>query len=471
MAMTIGSNAGLYQLLNVMNRLEAERTLTMARLSTGQRINRASDDPAGLIALQALRSEAGSVDAALSAGARTQSFLNVADSTLIEVGKLTSEIEELVLTGLDSTTTAEEKAAYQAQIDANIDAIDRLVNQAEFNGRRIFNGENRIIASTDDADAIRDIKVYSRNPGQTGAVTLNITVTAAATYAYSNSSTGYLLSGSTLGGESTLQITGKLGTAVVTIASGSNGAAVLAAVNAESDVTGVSAFEGDGGRLTYMSTEKGSKAFVTVAVISGPQAMVDGGGTARVSGTDAAVTINGRAASASGTEVYYSGNGLSLSFTLNDDTPASHTITVTGGGATFTLGTDLASRVTLGFGGLSTHELGRSDLGYLDSLRSGGANSLTASGGHALAIAQEATRQVTVMAGRLGAFNTYQVGSAMNSLNAAREGLAAAISAIADTDYAVELSKLDRQNLLMSAAVSMLSLANARAAGVLDLLR
>jgi flagellin len=470
MSMTIGSNSGLYQLLSVMSSLEAERAVTMARLSTGQRINHGSDDPAGLIALNSLKSELASVDAAIDVGERSQSFLNVADSTLMEVGKLTAEIEGLVLAGQDSTVTTEEKAAYQAQIDANIDAIDRLVNNADFNGRKIFNGENRINATTNHANAVKDVNVYSRNPNATGSVSLSVDVTAAAAYAYSNSSTGYDLA-TALADEAVIQVTGKLGTAVITLTSGSNSAAIRAAINAESDSTGVSAFAGTGGKLTYMSTEKGSEAFVTVSVLSGPQAMVDNGATTKVSGSDAAVTVNGQSTSASGTEVFYNGNGVSLGFTLADDTPGSHTITVVGGGATFTLGADLHSRSAIGLGGINTYELGRADLGYLSSLKSGGANSLTASGSEALAIAQKAGTQVAVMAGRVGSFNKYQVGSTISALNVAKEELSDAASVIGDTDYATELAKLDRQNILMKAAVSMLSMANAQATGVLDLLR
>jgi len=469
MSMTIGSNTGLYQLLSIINTLESERAVTMARLSTGQRINHGSDDPAGLIALNSLKSELASVDAAIDVGTRSQSFLNVADSTLMEVGKLTAEIEGLVLAGQDSTVTTAEKAAYQAQIDANIEAIDRLVNSAEFNGRKIFNGENRINATTNHADDIRDVNVYSRNPNVTGSVSLSVEVTAAAAYAYSDSSSGYDLA-TALADDAVIQVTGKLGTAVITLASGSDSAAIRAAINAESDATGVSAFAGTGGELTYMSTEKGSEAFVTVSVLSGPQAMVDGGGTTKVSGSDATVTVNGQPTSASGTEVFYNGNSVSLSFTLADDTPGSHTITVVGGGATFTLGTDLNSRAAMGLGAVNSYELGRADLGYLSSLKSGGANSLTASGSEALAIARKAGTQVAVMAGRVGSFNKYQVGSTINALNVAKEELSEAVSAIGDTDYALELSNLDRQNILMKTAVSMLSVANAQAASVLDLL-
>ncbi len=53
----------------------------------------------------------------------------------------------------------------------------------------------------------------------------------------------------------------------------------------------------------------------------------------------------------------------------------------------------------------------------------------------------------------------------------AKEELSDAVSQIGDTDYAVELAKLDRQNIIMQAAVSLLSMANTQASSVLSLLR
>jgi len=53
----------------------------------------------------------------------------------------------------------------------------------------------------------------------------------------------------------------------------------------------------------------------------------------------------------------------------------------------------------------------------------------------------------------------------------AKEEVSSAVSELGDTDYAAELSKLDRQNILMEAAVSMLSIANSQAGAVLGLLR
>lgn len=472
MALTVtpGGNTSVFRMLSALNKIDAERTTTMTRLATGQRINRAADDPAGLIALNAMNAELTSITTAIEGNRRSESLLNVADGTLTEVGALVTEIESLVMKGLGSTATASEKAAYQAQIDSSLDAIDRLIGQAQFNGQKLFGGTNRINAYSDDASAIKDLRVYNRNPSVSGNVTLNVSVTAAATRASAVSTVG-ATAGDTVSGETIIQVTGKLGSATITIADGAGGDDVLAAIQAQTSITGVSAAN-ESGSIAVMSNENGSDSFVSVSVLSGDATYLSGLQIAKTSGDDAEVTVNGMAASAQGNEVFYNGGGISLSFTLDDDTVTDHVLTVTqDGGAVFQLGTDSRSRIALGLGGMTTHELGRADIGYLSSLRSGGENSLTAEDTEALSIVRKASNQVSTMAARLGSFNKYQIGATIRSLEAAQEGMTTAASLIGDTDYTAESANLERQNILMSAAVSLLGLANSQQQNVLALLQ
>ena len=468
--MTVGMNADTLRILSQMSLLDSEQAITMARLATGKRINRASDDPAGVVALNTLNAQLTSVNAAIEGNQRSQSMLNVADSTLTQVGSLMSEIEGLVQESQGSGVTAEEKAAYQTQIDNAVDSIDRLIGQAEFNGKKVFNGENRINAYTDDPAAVKDIRVFSRNPNMTGNVSLTVNVTAAAEHAYTDSASGFDLT-TGLSATTIVQVTGKLGTATITMST-LTGAQIKTAINAQKDITGVSAVTGAvSGNLVYSSTDTGSGAFVAVSVISGDDAMMADGNFSKVSGTDAQVTVNGATANAQGTEVFYNGTGASIGFNLEDDSVGTHTITVAGGGAEFKVGTDNTSKVALGLANLNSFELGRSDLGYLDTLKSGGANSLTAADSKAADISREADNQVAAAAARIGSFNKYQIGSSIKVLQAEQEGMTEAVNRIQNTDYALETANLQRQTVLMNAATSMLSVAISQQSNVLALLR
>jgi len=70
--------------LNIISRTTAQRKETLTRLSLGFRVNRAADDPAGLIASSILDSERAGVNAAISNNQRADSLLEVADGALTE---------------------------------------------------------------------------------------------------------------------------------------------------------------------------------------------------------------------------------------------------------------------------------------------------------------------------------------------------------------------------------------------------
>ncbi|EAQ80756.1 flagellin [Blastopirellula marina] len=112
----------------------------LQRLSTGQRINRGSDDPAALIAANMIKSQIATREALQRSTLRVSGLVAVADSGLAEVSRLTSEIRGNLLTAASSTTTDAERAALQLEIDGAIDAIDR-VGESTYNGSLVFSGK------------------------------------------------------------------------------------------------------------------------------------------------------------------------------------------------------------------------------------------------------------------------------------------------------------------------------------------
>jgi len=77
---------------------------------------------------------------------------------------------------------------------------------------------------------------------------------------------------------------------------------------------------------------------------------------------------------------------------------------------------------------------------------------------------------VSSLRGRLGAFQTFTIGSTVSSLGVAYENVSAAESAIMDTNFASETSNLTRDQILSQAATTVLSQANAQPDNVLKLL-
>ena len=476
MALTINSQTTQFTILRNLSKLNQLQAQATERLSTTKRINRASDDPAGLIAVSQFNSELTGVDAALGNAQRANSMLDTAGGALTEISSLLSSISTLVAqSGSASTLTAAEKAANQMQIDSAIDAIDRIVRTTTFNGQRLLDGSYAIGTSMSTADAakIGDVRVYSR-PSEVTSGTLSISVSAAATQA-STSETGWIdMAGSnaTLSAATTLTISGKLGSETITIASGSDQDDVIDAINAVSDQTGVvaaaSATTATAIKLT--SSDYGESAFVSVSVLSGDADFVGGGNVSKTTGTDATVTVNGSAAMVDGVNVNWSGNGYSVSFTLADNTTGTRTINVADGGATFQLGTDANSRATLGIASLNSHVIGEAGTGYLSDLKSGGEHDLATDPAGAARIISKAVVQVAQIAARIGGFQKYQVQSTVNALTAAKEGLTDARSAIEDADIAEEMSNLSRYRLLSETSMNLLAMVNSQSNAMLSLL-
>jgi flagellin len=122
------------------------------RLATMRRINRGSDDPAGLIALETLRSEIVSLEKASEAADRTRALVQTADSGLDQAARLLNEIRGNVVTAASGTTSAEQRAALQIEVDAALDALDRIGGSTSIFGRDVLQGgELRVLVGGNPA--------------------------------------------------------------------------------------------------------------------------------------------------------------------------------------------------------------------------------------------------------------------------------------------------------------------------------
>ena len=201
--------------------------------------------------------------------------------------------------------------------------------------------------------------------------------------------------------------------------------------------------------------------------------------TSKTTGVDANITINGQAAGVDGLDVSFSANGLSFEFTLGTDfgtgntgaTTSTSFIVKAAGGATFQLGTTSNTRQTIGIDSLATFKLGGGNgTVKLSALKAGGSAALKTNTEAALSSVREALAQVASTRGRIGGFQKFQVGSAINALQAAQVGLTDAASVIMDTDFAEATSKLNREQVLIQSGIRLLGIANQQAAQILSLL-
>jgi flagellin len=458
------NNTNTLSLLNILNKTSQSQTDSLQRLSTGHKINAGKDDPAGLIAVSSLNAELTGVNAAISNGQRANSMLSVADKSLEEVGNLLSQIETLAAQSTSSGgLSSAEISANQSQIDNAINSINRIIQTTTFNGKKLLDGQQSIRSSASNATNISDVKVFSR-PTSSDSQTFSVQVVtagavASATLADTNSVSA-----------AEFTVAGSLGTATITVDDSEALTSIRDKIVAAAGETGVSASV-SGQELHIQSRSYGDDAFVSAQFISGDNDFTT---VAHTTGSDAEVNVNGQRAFVDGLRVSFNSNGTSGEFYLTDAGNAAGDagdLSIAGGGMTFQLGTSSSTQATLGVEGLFAHQLGNSSDGYLSTLKSGGANDLSANANNAVAIAKAALNQVATQRGRIGGFQKFQVETSVNSMNATKEALGSALGVIDNVDYALETSELSKQQVLMQSAISLLGVTSQQSSQILSLLR
>ncbi|MEE9404613.1 MAG: flagellin [Algisphaera sp.] len=478
---------------------------SLERLSTGLRINRGADDPAGLIASENLRSQKASITAAIGNAERAEQVVNVAEGGLQEVNNLLLEVQSLVgQSANDAGLSVEEKEANQLQIDSILQTIDRISDTTSFQGTKLLNGNYDFNVESQHSN-VTDITVNAAKIAKGDQRDLTVVVTKSAQNAGLFLSIGRADTLSTAagsGGAFVFELAGNKGSREFSFVSGTQLSSVVDAINTFKDVTGLSASDvavGSTGIKIY-STEMGSEQFVSVdlkkdAGITGKinqmsssdsDVVSTAGSTAfsaannpiRDEGQDVDATINGIKATTRGSKASIASDFLDVSVNLTKaGAQAQASIaagTITGGGANFNLGpnVDIGNKVSIGITSVASRNLGNSTNGFLSDLASGAdQNVIDGDLTKAQKIVNDAIGQVSKQRGRLGAFTKNTVGSTIRSLGVALENTSAAESAIRDTDFAKETAALTRSQILVQAATNSLGIANSNPQNALSLLR
>ncbi|MEW4453126.1 flagellin [Bremerella sp. JC817] len=232
----INTNVSSLVAQNTLARSNNDLQTALGRLSTGLRINRGKDDPAGLIASEALRSDIISVEKAITNSERANQLIATADSALGQVSQLLNDIRGLTSEAANTGALSEDQiAANQLQIDSSLEAIDRIAQITSFQGKRLLDGNLDFITDNVDNSAIEGLRIDQANFGSFSAIGVEVNVVKQATRGQLNYNFGAIAE------DLVLQIGGGNGTEAFNFAKGSTIEEVASAVNLVSDATGVEA--------------------------------------------------------------------------------------------------------------------------------------------------------------------------------------------------------------------------------------
>ena len=481
---TINTNISSVIAQRTLRRSQIDLGTSLERLSSGLKINRGADDPAGLIVSERLRRDIAASGQAVKNSQRAINVIATTEGALDEVSALLSDIQaKLVEAANTGAFSDEERDANQLQIDSAIDSIARIANTTTFAGRKLLDGSLDYVVSGVDQTLVADVSVLGAKFGSRAYIPVEVEVSVAAQPAQ------LVYQASAIGNSAVIiDLQGPDGIVTLTFPASATTVDIITAVNTESDATGIvasaAAFTAGGGPppvasgVAFQSIGYGSSEFVSVTEISDPPVFDvhdrNGAQVNRTEGIDAEGTINGAPTIGDGLTLMLSSSLLDIQVTVDEDFGTGQTdFAITAGGALFQLGPEVNTnqQENIGVKSMQPNKLGNRLTGYLSSLQSGQANDLRSGNFKSASdVVTLAIDQVVVLRGRLGSFERNTLQTNINQLEITSENLTSSESVIRDTDFALETSNLTRAQILVQAGNSVLAIANAQSQNVLTLL-
>jgi flagellin len=170
MAVTIGSNVASLQAQRRLSASSEALSSTYAKLSSGQRIVKASDDAAGLAVADSLRAQTRMAAVAVRNANDGVSFISIADGALNEIGNILARMSELAAQSANGTFSDTQRTAINTESTQLIAEIDRITNTTSFNSVGIINsaGTAAVLQVGLDATASSQITLSKVNATAAG---------------------------------------------------------------------------------------------------------------------------------------------------------------------------------------------------------------------------------------------------------------------------------------------------------------
>ena len=467
---------------------------SMARLSSGLRINSAKDDAAGLAISERFTAQIRGVNQAGRNANDGISLAQTAEGDLAQISNNLQRIRELAVQSANSTNTASDRLSLNNEATALIVENDRVAATSAFNGIKLLDGtftaQNfQVGANGTASDQIAVTSIASARGNSLGV---------GASSSYSTAVTGIVITSAVALIAGDMSINGyQIGAAgtdgVSNNTSSTSGIAVAAAINAISGNSNVTA-------TVAATTTTGAAASGFVTALAAGQVVINGVDIGAIAVAGTAIGRGGQVAAAINAKTAQTG----VTATVNTSTGAVGLTAADGRNIDITLGAIATGAITgLGSQAISSTTVTRSSI----SLSSSSSAGINLSAGNTDGVAKAgltaaftaATSQsgagvsalnLTTAAGSLAALAT--VDAAIGTINSTRaalgafqarftsvvaslattgENLTASRSRVQDADYAAETANLSRAQILQQAGTAMVAQANQLPQGVLALLR
>ena len=145
---SINTNINALTASNALSRNGQAQQQTMQQLSTGKRINRASDDSAGLAIRETMTAQINGLNTAIKNANDGISLLQTADGALSETSSLLQRMRELAVMSVNDTYSTAQKTAMSTEYVALASQITQIAANTQFNGMDLLSGSGGVGGGT-----------------------------------------------------------------------------------------------------------------------------------------------------------------------------------------------------------------------------------------------------------------------------------------------------------------------------------
>ena len=496
--MRINHNIPALKTNNILGKNNSALDKSLERLSSGYRINCAADDAAGLAISQKMKTQIAGLNQASRNASDGISVIQTAEGALVEVEEMLQRMRELSVQAANGTSTDDDRAQLQAEVDQLKEEINRISTNTEFNTKKLLDGTVDRRSYSSDANvelvALSDAvtpKEYVFEVGGAEAKQAVVLGDAIGANTMPTTKANYTMT---------------INDTDITIPGGANLQTVLDKLN---DVcgnkgiqvgftTGTVKAEGLGGyeevraekatagnKLVFATTDYGTDAELEIYAdqeLADALGLNAGGMSAKGENCEVTLGFEEEIEENGQTKTVHNNGGFTNTSTVSvngdfvtirdrDDFemvfqvsgPVTNPVSVTvlnAGPMTLQIGANEGQTMEVRVPRVDTTTL------FIDE-----ANIGTQEGAmKAITSFENAVNEVSSIRAKLGAYQN-RLEHAINSLDVSAENLTEALSRIEDTDMAGEMATFTQYQVLTQAATSMLAQANERPQNILNLLQ
>ena len=177
--MKVNSNIQAMFAHSILSANEEKMAKSTQKMSSGYKLNRAMDNPAGMAITNRMRAQLSSLERATKNSKNAINAIQTAEGALSEIESMLQRMNELSIQGSNGTMSSSDRLAIQEEVDQLVSEINRISKNTTYNSQNLLDGTQDLKAfsgsskdiSVRNYNELMDVGKYKISVGAGGLVT------------------------------------------------------------------------------------------------------------------------------------------------------------------------------------------------------------------------------------------------------------------------------------------------------------